>query len=207
MTAEERNSAEKGFKQLNKEETMSVRRLVHHNHQLENAPRDALVARSELLQRDIILLANQLSTLQETSSKAALALKPPAKAPALKMTPIAPSAAPIPSPQARPAANKEELTESYRHILRLMASSPTPRAIQWLQTTLSRVDTSHALKKQLNELKPGMPIPPATMTNLLAMKSVGRAWLDTSKPDIVEQDLKSPSTAPSPFRTRPRGMV
>ncbi len=205
MTAEERNSAENGFKQLNKEETMSVRRLVHHNHQLENAPRDALIAQSDLLQRDLLLLAKQLSTLQEASSKAELALRPPAKAPALKMTPIAPSAAPTPSP--RPAANKEELTESYRHILRLMASSPTPRAIQWLQTTLSGVETSPALKKQLNELKPGMPIPPATMTNLLAMKSVGRAWLNTSKPDIVEQDLKTPSTAPSPFSTRPRGMA
>lgn len=196
MTAEDISAAEKQFKKLKPAETMSIRQLVQHNHRLENAPREALSARSDQLQQELLLLAQQLSTLQESRSNAELSLKP---APALKMTPISPSAAPTPSPNARPAS--KELVESYEHVIRLMSNDPG--AIRRLQDGFTRANPSSLLKQQLYELKPGMPIPQATMNNMLAMPNVGQTLLGIKNPDVE----KGTSPSPSPFRIKPRGMV
>jgi len=203
MSAEDIHTAEMRFKNLKPAETMSIKQLVQHNHRLENAPREALSARSDQLQQELLLLAQQLTTLQESRSKAELSLRPtPASAPALKMTPIDPSATPTPSPQPRPGSKiNKELVESYEHVIRLMSNDPS--AMRRLQEGFTRANPSMLLKQQLNELKPGMPIPQATMNNMLAMPNVGQTLLGIKNPDVE----KGTSPSPSPFRTRPRGMV
>lgn len=200
MSAEDVSAAEKQFKKLKPAETMSIRQLVQHNHRLENAPRKALSARSYQLQQELLLLAQQLSVLQESRSKAELSLKPtPANAPALKMTPISPSAAPTPSPKARPAS--KELVESYEHVIRLMSNDPA--GILRLQEGFARANSSSLLKQQLTKLKPGMNIPQETMNNMLATPEVGQTLLGIKNPDVE----KGTSPSPSPFRIRPRGIV
>lgn len=194
LSPEEKADAEKQYKQLKPTEVMSVRQLVKHNHQLENAKYNSLSAQSEQMQQDIILLTNQLAEMQESRrTKAEMALRPtPSSAPTLKMTPVR-------SGKSKFSLDiEEDFQESYKHVLELMHENPSARAIEWVKQVTARMNPSTTLKLELNKLKPGMPIPETTMKALLAVNNVGRAWQDVSAPDV--QKRHEIHSAPNPFK-------
>lgn len=201
MTTEEQASAEKQYKKMKPAEMMGIKTLIKHNQTLENAKYNSLSAQSEQMQKDILLLANQLTAAQNMRAQTELTLKPtPANSPAMKMTSL-PTSTPSPSRTSR-SINDEDLTgSSYEHVIRLMKNNPTPEAIKRLKENIAHLDTSSALKKQLNDLKPGVTIPMTAMDNMLT--NIRRARPGEIRiSDEIANDAKNP-TAPSPFKTRP----
>lgn len=201
MTTEEQASAEKRYNKMKPAEMMGIKTLVKHNQTLENAKHNSLSTQSELMQKEILLLANQLTAAQNMRAQTELTLKPtPANSPAVKMTSL-PTPTPSPAPKSR-TVNDEDLTgSSYEHVIRLMKNNPTPEAIKRLKESIAHLDTSSALKKQLNDLKPGVTIPMSAMDNMLT--NIRRARPGEIRiSDEIANDEKNP-TAPSPFKTRP----
>jgi NACalpha-BTF3-like transcription factor len=202
MSIEEQERAANNYKSTSKEEIMGIKKLInqYNKQEIDEASKhtNALSQRSELMQQDILLIANQLAEMQSAASNAELSLKKqPTPTPGSKMT-----AAPCTSTY---------YSDSYKHMLCLMKSNPTSeQSIDRLKYITSRVDYSPELKKEINSLKPGIPIPPQIMNRLLAIKDFGTNWLDVRKPDRVTLDTTPPGapkveskTAPSPFPMSP----
>jgi effector protein LidA len=201
MTTEEQASAEKQYKKMKPAEMMGIKALVKHNQTLENAKYNSLSTQSEQMQKDILLLANQLTAAQNMRAQTELTLKPtPANSPAMKMTPLS-TPTPSPAPKSRSINDEDLAGSSYEHVIRLMKNNPTPEAIKRLKESIAHLDTSSALKKQLNDLKPGVTIPMTAMDNMLT--NIRRARPGEIRiADEIANDEKNP-TAPSPFKTRP----
>ncbi len=202
LSSEEKEVGEKAYLQL-KPEIMGVKQLVLHNQNLEQKEhkekKSVLSARSEVMQQEISLLANQLTQMQAARANAEALLTPASPAPAMKPMPTA-----TVSPRVV-ATSTPCLSQSYRHMLLLMKSNPTERAIDWLKTSMANTKNPE-LTAQLNKLVPGKPIPAELMARLLARRDLGSLWLTTpSNPSIVKPDLTPyTTTAPTPFSTRPK---
>ena len=195
-----KDEAEKQYKQLKPTQIMSVRQLVHHNHQLENAKYNSISAQSEQMQKDIIFLTDKLADMQTARAKAELSLRPtPTSTHSFQMKPV-------PAAKARPSLGiDDDFQQSYEHVIGLMSENPSPESIARLKELTARMNPSTAIKKQLGEIRPHMPILETTKKALLAQNNVGRVWRDPREPGI-ESQLEISST-PTPFSTknRPRG--
>lgn len=206
MSAEDIAAAEKHYKNMSPSE-MGIKALVKHNQTLETAKYHALSAQSEKMQKDILLLADELTAAQNKRAQAELALKPtPTNSPAVKMSPLPSATAPTPAPSpksSRSISDEELAGNSYEHVIRLMRNNPTPEAIKRLKESIAHFDTSSELKKQLNDLKPGVDIPMSAMNNILENIRKTRPG-EFRLPDEIANEAKNPTaTAPTPFKTRP----
>lgn len=194
LNSEDKTQAENQYNKLKPAELKAVKNLVNHNHTLEKDTAEGLVKESEKMQQTILSLANQLSTLQAAQSTNQAVLRPtPKNTPVPQMTPASSTI-----PQPRPSAFRN----SYEHVLDLMAKNPTQRDLQLLSEIYAKTETPADLKKQLQQLKPGMPIEPVTMQRLKQVKHIEQAWLDSRKPDFTKDT--EISTAPTPFQRTPR---
>jgi hypothetical protein len=194
MPIEEQEKAAKRFKEISNEEAMSIKSLKDQYHRQDtneyNGHKNSLLIENDQSQQDLISVANQLSAIQAAMSSAQLALN---KTPTpLKMNP-APSTA-------------QYSNEGYEHPLKLTRPNPTEQSINRLSAVLRRADFSPELKKEINSLKPGVPIQAQIMNRLLAIKDFGTNWLDVRKPDRETMDTNSPvapNKTPTAFSINP----
>ena len=197
LSNEEKETGEKAYLRL-RPEIMGVKQLIQHNQKLEqkehNERKSVLSARSEAMQQDLLLLANQLTQMQASCASVEAALTSPSATPT-------PAMKPMPTPTPTPHANAQCLTNSYRHMLLLMKSNPSEQSLEWLKTNITSSQSPKKLQEQVNTLSPGKPIPAELMKQLLARRDLGRVWLTPFKPDITKTDLTPYAT--SPFNTRP----
>ena len=213
LSPSEKTSSEQAYLRL-RPEIMGVKQLVAHNQGTEksehNERKTALSARSDLMQREILLLANQLSSIQAARADAMASLSETSKTtPGIKLTPLpsSPSLSPAPpAPHKRASSHVSEppkyMANSYREILQLMRLNPTQRAIDWLKDSMANTRDPN-LQNQLNKLKPGKPISPGLMTMLLARPDLGQLLTLTKKPITQAAPELALSTAPTPFSKKP----
>ena len=189
LSSDEKEQGEKAYLRL-RPDIMGVKKLVQHNKTLEHKEhhekKSSLLARSETMQQDILLLANQLIKIQASRANALSALPTP--------TPAAPS----------PTSGRtnSRLSQSYKHMIRLMNAGPTAQSIDWLKKTMGNTKKSKKLQEEINTLAPGKPISSGLMNQLLKRKDMGRLWLTPNKPDTAKLDLTPYATAPSPLTTK-----
>ena len=197
MCLEAQATAEKEFKLLNAEEMMSVKNLIQHNfskeEQIYHSKKETLSAESELMQATLLLLQNQLLELQATQSNVELSLKLTKPTPAMTMAPV-PSATP---------KNERWISDNYKQILVMMRQNQTPESIAWLKLTLANPNGSNELRKQLNELRPGVHIPPETIKNLLATNPLASALLQLKHPNGPTKEASTARFNPTPFPKDP----
>ncbi len=176
MSIADQTAAEEKFKQLKPEHKMSAKNLVQHylGKEIErhHAKKEALFLASEVMQETLLLLQNQLLAIQATLTNDELLVKQPKPTPAMKMHPI-PSTTP----------NSKWMSDNYKQILILMRENPTARSIAWLKSNLANVKPGDTLYEQLKALRPGAPIPPETMKNLLALNPLVSAFLQHHHPN------------------------
>jgi effector protein LidA len=199
LSNEEKEAGERAYLRL-RPEIIGVKQLIQHNENLEqkvhNEKKSVLSARSEAMQQDILLLANQLTQMQASCASTEAALTPRTPTPAMKPMPT-----PTPTPTVSPQASTQCLSNSYRHMLLLMKNNPSERSIEWLKTNIANTQSPKKLQEQVNTLSPGKPIPAELMKQLLARRHLGHQWLTPFQTDITQTNLTPYST--SPFKTRP----
>ena len=197
MSKDDQNEAAKKFLQL-KPEMMGVNKLVKHNHSLEKieyvAQKEPLDKENHRMQKDILLLANQLKHMQAAANTEAL-LKQPQTSHTVKMSPLSSKLTPMATPTLAP--NQQCFSDSYKHMLQLMRNNPSVTSINWLKTSLATDKTG--LLTKVNGLRPGMPIPPETMKLLLR----GHAWENNN--NLANTTPESTAPTPLPMTPRPNG--
>ena len=199
LSEEDKATGERAYLRL-RPEIMGVRQLIQHNQGLEqkehNEKKTVLLARSEMMQQEILLLTNQLTQIQAARVSIEVTL---AATPALAMRPV-------PRQTSSPRVISNCLSQSYQHMLLLMNSNPSERAIDWLKSNVANTRGTKKLQAQINTLTPGEPIPQPLMKQLLARKELGRMWLNPNKPDIAQRDLAPYAASPirTPFSTIPK---
>ena len=182
----------------------SVAWVIDKAYQTHSEKKEALSAKSDEMQQEIILITNKLTLAQSLRANAEFQLKERHTIPAT-LTPM--TSAPTPSKSsmtAKPSGpSPKYLTDSYREMLLLMRPSPTQRALDWLKQSLSvDADSPKELKALVNQLKPGKPIPPTLMNQLLARRDLGRLWISPNKPDVEILDKTTPYTPSSSLRLK-----
>lgn len=199
LSEEDKATGEKAYLRL-RPDIMGVRQLIQHNQGLEqkehHEKKTVLLARSEMMQQEILLLTNQLTQIQaaRVGIEGTLAATP------------APTMRPVLKPTSSARATSNCLSQSYQHMLLLMNSNPSERAIDWLKSNIANTRGTKKLQAQINTLTPGEPIPQPLMKQLLARKEFGRTWLNPNKPDIAQRDLTPYAASPirTPFSTVPK---
>jgi hypothetical protein len=207
LSPSERDNSEQAYLRL-RPEIMGVKQLVAHNQGVEekahNERKTSLSARSDMMQQEILLLANQLTLIQAARADAMGAISEASTTtPGIKLTPLPSAPSPVPHPRASSHVSDtpKYMANSYREILQLMRTNPTQRAIDWLKNSLATTPDP-SIQTQLNKLMPGKPINPGLMNMLLARRDLGQLLALTNKPGNEEPEL-APSTAPTPFSMKP----
>ena len=107
-----------------------------------------------------------------------------------------------PVPSATPK-NERWISDNYKQILVMMRQNQTPESIAWLKLTLANPNGSNELRKQLNELRPGVHIPPETIKNLLATNPLASALLQLKHPNGPTKEASTARFNPTPFPKNP----
>ena len=199
------NHAAEEYLQL-KPEMTGVKKVVEHNRGLEQeiylSEKNSVYAESDRMQKDILLLANHLELQIARANEATLAQQTSIK-PAPRMThlpSLTPSTSMAPA-MSNQIPNPQWAGDSYRHILRLMRDNPSQSSINWLKTALA-YDKTPELLREINKLKPNMPIPATTMQSLLSRRDIGSSWANNNE----QARLADEKTTPSPSM-RPNGLL
>lgn len=209
LSPEEIDKAERSYQKRLPEMT-GVKALIKQNQGLEatefQAKKEPLARQSETLQQEILLLTNQLTQIQAAKANAneALSLTRPATKPVLSPLPNSPTpgAAAAQRTDDTPRPRPTSTTETYRHVLELMNKGRTSeQGLIWLKQLIANGGNPE-LQKQVNGLKPGMPIPQQTMRLLLQRADVGGLGEIGKESQAVKEE--NSSTAPTPFRKSPR---
>jgi effector protein LidA len=208
LSPEEIDKAERSYQKRLAEMT-GVKALITQNQGLETtafqAKKEPLVRHSETLQQEILLLTNQLTQIQAAKANAneAMSLSRPATKPALSPLPNSPSSASAGRTDEDKTRQKPtSTTETYRHVLELMSKGrPSEQGLIWLKKIIANSGNTE-LQKQVNGLKPGMPIPQQTMRLLLQRADLPGLGGDIGKESQAQEE--SSLTAPTPFRKSPR---
>lgn len=215
MKEEEKREAQKNFERA-RPSISNLKTLVHHNKTLEKGlqseKREAINARSEAMQKEILLISNQLTKLQAARADTELAIKQLNKlAPEIATDPR--STTPVPSPKpstskSTQTANTQVIAQSYRHILLLMKANPTPQSVSRLESILRRPDGTIDSSTQavLASIRYGQPIPQQTMNSLL--KNMERLGISAYKPNVTRiprprETAHDDQPAPTPFSKTP----
>ena len=211
-----REEARLAFEKI-KPEIMAVKHLVLQNKGLERSSfqhrRDSLADRSDTLQHEIMLLANQLVKMQAAlattttallSSKQSTPTAGPSTKPAMALKPLLPAAsAPRPSPQkaSSPAQSTAALTAGYRHILQLMLRNGNPPSRQSIRDlTLQSYDPK--LQLVAKQLQPGVALTQNVRQQLDALAKQWGILPDPTHDALTPTDSATPQ-APTPFGTWP----
>lgn len=197
MSQEEKNQAHANYKAV-KPEISTFRVALKKNNDAEKAmylERKAnLLQQSDNMQKEILALTNHyhanqaiLQNISSLRNNSQFALNPA----------TIPTPAPTPKPARNlPAKPVKTTTQSYRDVLELMRFNPTPTAIHQFRDSLVHPDgrPNKVAQDAINKnLKPGVPLLPATMQNLLQrLEKLG-----------VSSPNKPAYTSPSPFSTTP----
>ncbi|WP_028389581.1 hypothetical protein [Legionella fairfieldensis] len=200
MDAEEKIKAQQHFEQR-KPEISSIKQLLAHNQSLEmnacNEKKEDLYKRSEIMQKELVDLSNQLNQLQAAQASAESALQQ-----------VSNTNIPTPKPVVKAQTTTEKTKRfypSYEVILELMRTHPTQQAIDRLKNSLPNKAAQDAIT---NSIKPNTPIPQTTMNTLLA--NLERLAVSANKPAVtsipnpLSRTLNQPSTAPTPFSMKPK---
>ncbi|OCH98914.1 hypothetical protein A8135_09125 [Legionella jamestowniensis] len=215
MKEEEKREAQKSFERA-RPSISNLKTLVHHNKTLEKGlqseKREAINARSEAMQKEILLISNQLTKLQAARADTELLIKQLNKlAPEIATDPR--STTPVPSPKpstskSTQTANTQVIAQSYRHILLLMKANPTPQSVSRLESILRRPDGTIDSSTQavLASIRYGQPIPQQTMNSLL--KNMERLGISAYKPNVTRiprprETAHDDQPAPTPFSKTP----
>lgn len=207
LTHEDKKQAAKDYKSV-KHDLINVKNLVSHNKKLEKVEhtktKTSLTERSERMQQDINLLANQLTAIQSIRANITQMAGEDRQ-----NQEVAPRLTPVPTtPKPAPGHAQQNIqANTYRHMLLLMKLGPSIEAIDRLgQNFSSHTDMQDTLKT-LNTLRPGAPIPFQVMQNLL--RNIERFGVDATKPNVAgnlnpKDKENAAATAPTPFDMRPK---
>lgn len=209
LSIEGKAEAQKKFTRL-RPEISSVKHLVQHNHHLEkqfhNQRVIAAYARATSLKDEVSLMHNALAKAKATQASIMVEMS---KSPP-NMNKIAGMHASMPSPSGSssrakaPVCSLQTLQDSYKKML----NSPSRQNIQYFTTNLNQLygQQSDDILKNLNKIKPGLPISPAMMR-----------YLERSLPNLTLTTINRPQpgypskkdhqevayTSPNPFNTKP----
>lgn len=194
LTIEDKITGEAAFLRL-RPEIVGVKQLVMKNQQAEQSEhvntKAKLLTRSEVLQQEILFLANQLTQIQATRADMAIPLNSTTPTPSMRQEPrLTPN-----------TSHDRGLSGSYSHML--VSMRPTKQQIDWLKTEVEHT-AKPKLKTAVNKLSPGAPIPQAVLQQLLTNRYLGRLWLNPNLPKIDKTDLGPNATTPTPYSTRPK---
>jgi effector protein LidA len=227
MSPEEKSKSQQRYEHA-KPEISSIKREVVNNKTKEKTMHtekmDSSIKRSDRMQEDILKLTNQINQVQaaqanfvnfmqglnitadDTQNKAQTHSRMPAT--------------PRPTPTMQTSSIKKakpttavnySLAQSYRHVLELMKHKPTQDSINRLKDGFvlpNGQPNLNAQNKITNTIKPGAPIHPATLINLLKyLVAVSGSTYRASAPQITKQQQQQQQqqkpTAPTPFQTKP----
>lgn len=174
-------------------------------------------AQAQSLQSQILLLGKQKDVL--TDSLKALGFKPVNQQVSTTATAVPISdtrAIPNPRPRAsvapspKPTSREIDETNTYRHILSLLKTSPTVESVKKLKQELKGPDGARKIPDEINQnlkeikgyIKRQGSIPDQTMNNLL--ENIKRFSLFTTGRGLTPTVPAPTTTAPSPFDTKPK---
>jgi effector protein LidA len=227
MGPEEKSKAEQRYAQA-APDISSLKKVVLHNKTQEKILHNEKInhcgERSEVMQEDILKLTNQLNQIQAAQADLAAIVQHQKTNPnAVTTIPATPTPRPTPTATTTSSAKRVQLmkpmpnysmTQSYRHVLELMKYRPTQEAIERLKKGFvlpNGQPNLDAQNKITNTLKPGVPISPATLVNLLKylVTVSGSTYRPMSQAQIqaqaqaqaAKQQPKPP--APTPLSTKP----
>ncbi len=192
LSQEDEKTAEKAYLNL-RPQILSLRQLVLQSHLLEqkshNERKERLHARSELMRVEVAFLASQLTKMQAARASIEAFMRAPN--PNMTKPPVA-------TPTSTPQANTTGLAHSYKQMVLKMYSAPLEQSsIDWLKTRMANTNTPKSIIDRVNQLRPGMPIPPSLLKELLKHREVGTTWMNLNSPDVVKNNL-TPYAKPAP---------
>ncbi|WED43855.1 hypothetical protein [Legionella cardiaca] len=194
----------------------SLKVLVRDNRTVEESScmnrRLELSVRSETMQKEILLITNQLTRLQSDQANLLTLMKQsnqdiPSSTVTTSLS--TPTLKPTMSPNNKASQSTgSSYAQGCKHLLLLMKTNPTRESIERLRELFKGPDgkLSPALDSMLREIKYGRPIPEQTMRNLL--QNLNRFGVSankrnvTSTPDQLETRQSPESTAPVPYFAR-----
>ncbi|MFY7697216.1 MAG: hypothetical protein ACOVQX_00015 [Legionella sp.] len=213
LSYEERDLAQQNYQQLRLQPSaMSVKKLVNHNHESEqnqyNAHRSKLSARSEAMQHELDLLAQQLTQVQAARANTEFMLNQLQAHPQSTAPQTLTSPSPRPTPKATNQAESEQfLSSTYRQILLLMKNNPSNHGLQRLRERIVQQPSLQQAVQTIDNLTAGKPIPePAMRALLAAVKRLDRQG-HLSHKELYSQPSQEPKQTearqfnPSPFHS------
>lgn len=188
-------AAKQAFKS-HRPEIMAVHACVAEKKETERRVFEArcnpVLARADHLQKMIVTLENQTRDMQAGLSQLENIQVAPAPRPQATKTPT------------QMSATQPSISQSYRHLLRLMQLKPTSEQITRLEDTVKHnrsSDLSPEQKKELQTLKPGQRISPTQMARI--MELLGNTGTSVTQQQQEVRSAPTPmKTVPSPFQQR-----
>lgn len=214
MSLEEKMQGEHAYSR-NRASLMSVASLAKHNRGLEkenfHEKKASLLATSEVLQHELLLLANQLTQIQAIRSHVAALSEQQTAASATTPTTPAPTLRPTPtSTSAKLISSNVTVGNSYKEALMLMNHRPSQKSLVELERQWAQYSSSpelQAARQALTSIRAGAPIPSETMRSLLA--NIERFGISAHKPNIANAINPTPNLErvfhPTPFAMKPPG--
>ncbi|KTD24810.1 Dot/Icm system substrate protein LidA [Legionella lansingensis] len=216
LPEEVKTAAQKNFERA-RPDIANLKKLVEHNKTLEGkehkSKKETLTQHTEDMQKDILLITNQILQLQAAQANVSTLMKQTPQVSGIESTTTSPKLTPMPTQglskgsSSKPSSDTSAIVKSCKHVLLLMKNNPTPESINLLGNMFKgpdgRIDSP--TQEVLASIRVGRPIPQQTMNFLL--KNMERLGLDAYRPNVssIPDPLRQEpsSTAPTPFKTKP----